>query len=274
MYNKLLSGVIFVGAIKLKDLSYSYDGKNKVLSEINFNLRKDKTLSIIGTSNSGKTTLLKILNGELEYQGEVYINGILVNSNNFGALRRCIAVVYRDSSFITDKVKDELRYSLENINLSPKEITKRINDINEYFNINRILNKAIDSLSINDKTLVKILSYAIMEPSYIAIDDLLIDLNTRTKILLLNYLNSKKITLINVTSDMEDVLYTDYVLCLYNGIDAIDGKSLEVLKNEKILKRLGLSLPFMIDLSIQLELYGLINRVYLNKEAMVKNLWK
>ena len=66
MYNKLLSGVIFVGAIKLKDLSYSYDGKNKVLSEINFNLRKDKTLSIIGTSNSGKTTLLKILNGELE----------------------------------------------------------------------------------------------------------------------------------------------------------------------------------------------------------------
>ena len=92
--------------------------------------------------------------------------------------------------------------------------------------------------------------------------------------LLLNYLNSKKITLINVTSDMEDVLYTDYVLCLYNGIDAIDGKSLEVLKNEKILKRLGLSLPFMIDLSIQLELYGLINRVYLNKEAMVKNLWK
>ncbi len=274
MYNKLLSGVIFVGAIKLKDLSYSYDGKNKVLSEINFNLRKDKTLSIIGTSNSGKTTLLKILNGELEYQGEVYINGILVNSNNFGALRRCIAVVYRDSSFITDKVKDELRYSLENINLSPKEITKRINGINEYFNINRILNKAIDSLSINDKTLVKILSYAIMEPSYIAIDDLLIDLNTRTKILLLNYLNSKKITLINVTSDMEDVLYTDYVLCLYNGIDAIDGKSLEVLKNEKILKRLGLSLPFMIDLSIQLELYGLINRVYLNKEAMVKNLWK
>ena len=122
--------------------------------------------------------------------------------------------------------------------------------------------------------LVKILSYALIKPSYIAIDDLLIDLNTRTKILLLNYLNSKEITLINVTSNMEDVLYTDYTLCLYDGISAIDGKTLDVLDNEKVLKRLGFDLPFMVDLSIQLQLYGLINRSYLNKEGMVDALWK
>ena len=113
-----------------------------------------------------------------------------------------------------------------------------------------------------------------MEPSYLALDDILIDLDTRTKILLLNYLNSKKIMLINVTSNLEDTLYTDYTLCLFNGINAIDGKTLDVLKNEKILKRLGFSLPFMLDLSIQLELYGLIGKTYLNKESLVKNLWK
>ena len=73
---------------------------------------------------------------------------------------------------------------------------------------------------------------------------------------------------------MEDVLYTDYILCLYDGINAIDGKTLDVLKNEKILKRLGFTLPFMVDLSIQLELYGLITKTYLNKEELVKNLWK
>ena len=100
------------------------------------------------------------------------------------------------------------------------------------------------------------------------------DLDLRTKILLLNYFNSKNILLINVTSDLEDTLYTDYIMCLYNGISGIDGRTLDVLEEEKILKRLGFSLPFMIDLSIQLKLYGLINKTYLNKEAMVKNLWK
>lgn len=260
--------------IKIKDLKFSYDKKNYIFDNLNFTLRKDKTLSIVGTGACGKTTLLKILNSELDYEGSITINGLEVKEENFLELRKCIAVIFRDTSFITDVVKNELRFSLENINEDPAIIKEKINEINEYFGINKLLNKNIDSLSLNDKTLVKILSYALIEPSYIALDDLLDDLNLRTKILLLNYLNSKNILLINVTTNMEDVLYTDYVLCLYKGISAIDGKTLDVLENEKLLKRLGLSLPFMVDLSIQLKLYVLINKIYLNKEAMVKNLWK
>lgn len=263
-----------MGNIKLRDLRFSYDSKNQVFKEINFMLRKDKTLSIIGTPGSGKTTLLRILNGELSYEGEVLINGVEVNKDNFDALRKCIAVVYKDTDFIAELVKDELKYSLENMNIAPAEINKKVSQLNDYFGINKLLNKKVKDLNLNDRTLVKILSYALIEPTYIALDDLLIDLNTRTKILLLNYLNTKNITLINVTTNMEDVLYTDYIMCLYDGISAIDGKTLDVLKNEKVLKRLGLSLPFMLDLSIQLELYGLLKKSYLNKEAMVKDLWK
>ncbi len=263
-----------MGNIRLRNLKFSYDKKNEIFKGIDFFLRKDKTLSIIGTSGSGKTTLLKILNGELPYEGEVLINGIDVNNDNFYALRKCIAVVYRNTSFISELVRDELRYSLENMNIAPEEIKKKINEINDYFGINKLLNKKICDLSLNDRTLVKILSYALIEPTYLALDDLLIDLNTRTKILLLNYLNTKNIMLINVTTNMEDVLYTDYVVCLYDGISAIDGRTLDVLKNEKVLKRLGFSLPFMLDLSIQLELYGLLKKSYLNKETMVKDLWK
>ncbi len=262
-----------MGNIRLKNLKFSYQDK-VIFKDISFYLRKDKTLSIIGMSGSGKTTLLKILNGELDYEGEVLINGVEVNKKNFDALRKCIAVVYRDSSFLMETVKDELKFSLEEMNESPNVIKEKIAQINDYFGINKILNKPLRSLNLNDLTLVKILSYALMEPTYLAIDDLLIDLNTRTKILLLNYLNSKKITLINVTSNMEDVLYTDYVMCLYNGISAVDGKTLDVLEQEKLLKRLGLSLPFMVDLSLQLRLYGLINKNYLQDEVMVKNLWK
>lgn len=274
MYNKELSGVISMSTLKISNLKFSYDSKNLIFKDLNFTLRKDKTLSIIGLPNSGKTTLLRILTGELNYDGSVLINGIDVNKTNINAIKKCIVAVYRDSSFINDLVIEELRHPMENMNISPVEINKAINEINDYFNINKILKKKIDDLNLNDKTLVKILSYALINPSYIALDDLLIDLNTRTKILLLNYLNSKEIKLINVTSNMEDVLYTDYLLCLYDGISAIDGKTLSVLENEKVLKRLGFDLPFMYDLSIQLQLYGLINKTYLNKEGMVDAIWR
>lgn len=263
-----------MGNIRIKNLQVSYDDQHEIFKDVNFFLRKGATLSIIGTSGSGKTTLLKVLNGEVPFKGEIIINGLDLSSDNYDVLRRCIAVVYRETPFLTEIVKEELKYSLENSNLNPKIVKDRLNELNDFFGINKLLNKSLNNLSVNDRTLIKILAYALMEPSYLALDDLLIDLDTRTKILLLNYLNSKNIMLINVTSNLEDTLYTDYTLCLYNGINAIDGKTLDVLKNEKILKRLGFSLPFMLDLSIQLELYGLINKTYLNKEGLVRNLWK
>lgn len=259
--------------LKIKNLKFSYD-ELPVFIDLNFTLRKDKTLSIIGLSGSGKTTLLKLLNSELEYEGDILIDDVRICPDNVDKSRGFISVVYDDNNFLTDTVKEELKYSLEQINIEPKVIKESIEELNDYFGINKLLNKHVSLLSKNDKVLLKILSCAITCPKYIAIDDMLSDLDVRTKILLLNYLNSKNILLINVTSDLEEVLYTDYVMCLYRGISGIDGKSLDVLKEEKILKRLGFSLPFMVDLSIQLKLYGLIDKVYLNKEAMVKNLWK
>ena len=263
-----------MGNIRIDNLQFSYSKDHEVFQNVTYTLPKDKTLSVIGTCGSGKTTFLKILNGELEYHGEIVINGLDVVSDNKEALKNVFSVVYQDSAFITDLVKDELRFPLENVNLSPTEIKKRIDEIDLYFNIHSLYNKKIDYLSRSQKVLIKILSYAISYPSYLALDDLLSELDHRTKILLLNYLNSKHILLINVTSNMEDTLYTDCILCLYDGINAIDGKTLDVLSNEKVLKRLGFELPFYIDLSIQLQLYGLIHKTYLNKEAMVKNLWK
>ncbi len=259
--------------IRISELSYSYANID-VFKGLNFDLKDNKTLSIIGPSGSGKTTLLRILNGELEYQGDITISGVKVNKDNFAILREKIAVVYNTNEFVNELVRDELRFSLENMNINPKEIGNRIDELDDFFGIKKIFNKPIELLSTNDRTLVKILSYAIYCPEYIAIDDLLINLDERTKILLLNYINYKGIILINVTSNLEDTIYTDYTLVLYNMINAIDGRTLDVLKEEKILKRMGLSLPFYLDLSIQLELYGLINRTYLNKEDLVESLWR
>ncbi len=258
-----------MGNLRIKNLQFTYDDK-VIFKDVNFTLRKDMTLSIIGTAGSGKTTLLKLFNGELDYNGEIVIDGVLVNKEN----KANIACVFKDTPFVNELVSNELKYRLKELKMSTSDIKNRIDEVNTFFNVNKIIHKKIRDLSVNDRVLIKILSYAIYNPSYIAIDDLLIYLDTRTKILLLNYLHAKGITLINVTTNMEDVLYTDYILCLYDGINAIDGRTLDVLKNEKLLKRLGFDLPFYYDLSIQLELYGLIKKVYLNKEAMVSNIWK
>ena len=257
-----------MGKIKISNLKFSYNDK-LVFNGLNFTLRKGKSLSIIGGCACGKTTLLRLLDGQLEYDGEIYINGVMVFPS--GDLFKELSVVFRNFTFEKETVKEEINYYAMMYGV---DYTLFVSKVNEFFGINKSLKKKIDDLSFEYKVLLKLICTSIGNPSFLCIDDLLCYLSLRNKILFINYLEERDITLINVTTDMEEVLYTDYILCLYDGISAIDGKTLDVLGNDQLLRRLGLDLPFMVDLSIQLKLYGLVDKIYLSNELMVNKLWK
>jgi len=54
----------------------------------------------------------------------------------------------------------------------------------------------------------------------------------------------------------------------------MEGKKELVLQEEKILKKLGFNLPFIVELSNGLKYYGVIDKVYFNNEELVNVLWK
>ena len=76
-----------------------------------------------------------------------------------------------------------------------------------------------------------------------------------------------------MTKNIEDVLDFDYLLILKNNQVAIEGKTKQVLKEEKLLKLLGYNLPFYLNMSLQLELYGMIDKIGYNKEELEKMIW-
>ena len=241
--------------IKITNLSYSISEK-KIINNINLLIPSQKSLSIIGNSASGKTTLLKIICGLItKYNGEININS-----------QNSIPYINQDLN-----IKEE---SLAEILKDIKKNKEDYYNIISLFSLKKIINEKISNLSTEKKYLIKIIKETLSNPDYICIDDVLSYLSYRDRIILLNYLEQKKIHLIDVTSNIEDVIYTDYLLCLYNGKNVIDGKTLEVLKNEKIIKRMGFTLPFMVDLSLQLKSYDLIKGIYLDNELMVKKIWK
>ena len=75
-------------------------------------------------------------------------------------------------------------------------------------------------------------------------------------------LKKQNISYINVTSNVEDALYSDYIFVYDGNKLVLEGNRNEVLKEEKTLKRLGYGLPFVVDLSIQLNYYDIFNKVY------------
>ncbi len=110
--------------------------------------------------------------------------------------------------------------------------------------------------------------------SIIFLDDDLWDLNKEQKDKFFNHILSNNLKLVYTTTNPEDILYSDYLYILDNCKILINGKTLKVLENEKIIKRLGLKNPFIIDLSIQLKHYNLIDKLFKNERELVEALWK
>lgn len=270
MYNNK-SGEI-VDSIRVKNLTFGYTN-NIVFDNIDFNMPLS-SCSIIGPSESGKTTLLRLLSGRETGKGSILINSIDLNDNNFKLLRRYLAVVFKDSPFVKERVIDELRFPLENQGIKPQDISNQVNILLDYFGIQELSLISVDNLTFSEKIKIRILSYLIMKPRYLALDDLLIETDSFFVSQLISYLKANNIYLINVTTNMEELLYTDYVVCLYNHKIGFEGELKQIVKEEKLFKRMGMSLPFIVDLSIQLKYYGLINEIYFNQNDLLEAIWK
>ena len=84
--------------------------------------------------------------------------------------------------------------------------------------------------------------------------------------------NHKRI--INYTTQIEETLLLDYLVITHENTIIMEGAKELVLKEEKILKKLGFNLPFIVELSSGLKYYGLINKIYFNSKELVDELWK
>ena len=90
---------------------------------------------------------------------------------------------------------------------------------------------------------------------------------------LLEILKRRNVSFVNITSNVEDVIYSDYVIVYDDDKKVLEGNKEMVLRNEKLLKRLGYGIPFVVDLSIQLNYYDIFDTVYYDMDKLTEALW-
>ena len=158
---------------------------------------------------------------------------------------------------------------------------KRYLELNEfkmnlipYFDLTPILNKNISSLDLSSIIYLKVIASLLNNDGIIVFDDVLSYLEENKKRIVIDYLKKNDITFINITSDTEEILLADYLIVLTNSGVAIEGKTSTVLNEDKLLRRLGFSLPFLFDISLKLKSYDISNKIYSNIDGLVNELWK
>ena len=188
-----------------------------------------------------------------------------------------------------EKTKNEIIKSLKkesflvidtktpNVNILVKDFLKSFKfnmQLIPYFNLENYLNKPYLDIPFEDQIFIKIISMIVNYKGNVVFDDVLTFLNETKKYLVLKYLKDNDIIYFNFTSDMEEVLFTKYLIVLSKDGVIIEGSTKSVLKEEKIIKHNGFNLPFVVDLSRQLVDYGILEKEYYSLEKLVSDLWK
>lgn len=113
--NKTLKNVT---TIEFVNVSFKYPNREVyAIRNTSFKIKKGEILAIVGENGSGKTTIIKLLNGLYdEYEGNILINGIEIREIDKKSLRNCLATLFQDYNKYQFTIKENIGFgSIDNL---------------------------------------------------------------------------------------------------------------------------------------------------------------
>jgi energy-coupling factor transporter ATP-binding protein EcfA2 len=249
------------------DLSY------KDFDEVNLSFEDKTFYSIIGSNNSGKTTLFKLISGIIPSNDMVYCGDIDLNSDNihdyiinFGIVER----VNKDS-FIFNSVSDEMTYPLHNLCYSKSRSIDRVKDVLDLFDASNFIDEKINELNEYEKQLLLIMIAILHKPKVLLIDSVLNTFPRKMKERIIKVLKklTEEMTIINFTSSLEEASFSDKLILLDKYKIVGEYVPSDIFKDDKFFYEHNLEIPLMTDLSVKLKMYNLVNKEYSDMKEMV-----
>lgn len=247
-------------AIRIRNLSYSYENGRMGLAEVNLDIESGKKTAILGINGSGKSTMLYHLNGiTLPQMGTVEVLGMDMRKENLKEIRRKVGFLfdYPDHQLFSTSVYQDIKFGLDNYKFPEKEKAFAISSIAKDLGIEELLDYPPYQLSLGQKKKVAIAGLLVLDPNIIVCDEPFAGLDglslTHFKGLLDEWIEEGK-TIVFSTHDV-DLTYewADNVVVLYEGKVVKAGSVNEVLEDDDLYLTAGLLKPMLYDLFSDLD---------------------
>jgi len=157
--------------IELKDIKKQF-GKHLILKDLNLKIDKDEILGIIGSSGSGKSTILKLLIGFYRpTEGKIYFQGKNIYKD-MNEVKKTFGFATEDNSFYKSlTVKENLCYFGSLYNIPSKLIKKRVNELMKLVGLEEAENTLGENLSIGMQRRLDIICALIHNPKVLILDE-------------------------------------------------------------------------------------------------------
>ena len=235
------------GKIEFKNVNFTYPDTNiTALKDLSFTINPGETLSILGRTGSGKSTILELIGRLYDINsGQILVDDKPIQEHNLNSLRKAIGYVPQDAFLFSDSIKNNIKFGKEDA--TDEEVISAAKMAFVHKNIigfskkyETILGERGITLSGGQKQRVSIARALIKNPNIFLFDDCLsaVDTDTEEKIIKNLHKISKNKTTIIVSHRISSAINADNILVLDEGQILQQGTHSQLIEIEGYYKEL------------------------------------
>jgi energy-coupling factor transport system ATP-binding protein len=251
--------------IKIDNVKYKYEKNfDYAVNGISLNIKNGEFTAIIGHNGSGKSTLAKLINSILlPTGGRIFVKGMDTSDDSkLWEIRQTAGMVFQnpDNQLVATIVEEDIAFGPENLGIAPEEIRRRVDYALNTVGMYEYRKRPPHLLSGGQKQRIAIAGILALNSDCIILDEptAMLDPSGRREVLeTLKKLNAEGKTILLITHYMDEAVQADRVIIMDKGYIKLDGTPKEVFRNIGEIKKYGLDVPQVTELTQELIKEGL-----------------
>lgn len=218
------------GDIIFDHVSFSYDGKNKVLNDVSFYAKYGQKIAFVGSTGAGKTTIISLLPRFYDIQeGTITYDELNIFDIKISSLRRALSIVNQETHLFNDTILNNIKYPRRHSTFNEVEKAAEIGGATHFIsklkdNYETLLYDDAINLSEGERQLVSLSRAAISHPPLLILDEATSNIDTRTEKL--------------IEKSMDELMNERTVLVIAHRLSTVrNSNAILVLEHGKIIER-------------------------------------
>jgi len=228
-------------SIRLEDVSFAYNEPEWVLQDINLDIQPGEKVALVGSTGSGKTTIINLISRFYEVQkGNLFINDTNIKEFELAALRSLIGVVLQDVFLFSGSIYDNI--SLNNSTIPMETIVEAAKKVgaNEFISqlpggYNYHVRERGATLSLGQRQLVAFARVMVYNPSILVLDEATANIDTESEEIIQKAIDTVMAdrTSIMIAHRLSTIQKADKIVVLHKG------KIIEVGNHHELMEQKG-----------------------------------
>ncbi len=230
------------GKIIFNNVSFNYPGKNSTLKNINFKVRCNSTLGIVGLTGSGKSTIIKLLLRIYDSNdGMITLDGIPIKEINLRDLRKCISLVSQETYLFQGTVQENIAYGSNNPSFKEIINSSMIAEAHKFIEqlpdgYKTVVGERGQRLSGGQRQRISLARAVLKDAPILILDEATAAVDNETEALIQKSLSkiTQKRTTIVIAHRLSTIKNADNIIVIDKGKIVESGKHKDLLANKNI----------------------------------------